>query len=453
MVNYLFLTRNANGNMRYSATADVKPRRPRPTLLYRMKDFLTNNVLAWIFHNWHIKKPFAYPTEAGESIHPLTLATDRVEVAECDDTDKGVKQDGSITLCVTGDWATSTPQAAFIGRQIACHQPDYTIHLGDTYYSGADDELADNYLTGASKSGIWPRGGSGSFALLGNHEMYSSGGGFYRMIKDPASRFGIRNPVGNTFTGQPVPFFCLSSDHWTIVGLDTGYDSLQRSCLKRLINIHPTNLQLQLPDLQLRWLRENPDVLNPKKGIVLLSHHQYISAFGGENEFAGPAVQMQPMLGNREVLWLWGHEHRFAMYDKYAAPGGITANGRCIGNGSMMDEHLKERLPDPAKAVSRRLALYDYRVADTFHFDSKAVDVGYNGYARLAINGDGMEITYFQAYWNGDPKMKEFHQAAVRENWRADGAGNVTRISFGDLTKDPMTRQSGLSYSAAGRSW
>jgi hypothetical protein len=437
MANYLFLTRNANGNLRYSANADKqKPRRPRPTILYRMKDFLTNNVIAWIIHTWHIRKRFVYPLSAGGSKHPMVSAT--------------TGGDGPVSICIAADWATGTPQAAYIGQRMASHSPDYTIHLGDTYYSGADSELTDNYGNGktGTDTGLWPRGAAGSFALLGNHEMYSSGSAFYNMIGDPSKKFGPYDVSRKTFLGQPVPFFCLLSEHWTILGLDTGYDSLQTSWWKRLISIHPTNLDLQLPDLQLQWLQANPDILAPGKGIVLLSHHQYISAFSNENEFPGPAGQLKKLLGNREVLWIWGHEHRFALYNKYSSPDGarITSFGRCIGNGSMIDEHLVERQIDLGKAASRGLELYDYRVADTFHFDDKAVDVGYNGYAHLVISGDNLEITYCQAYWNGNPQMKEYNQPAITEIWRADGAtGNVIRQSIKDYTIDPGTGKSGLS--------
>src|SRR5215467_1686770 len=177
--NYLLLTRNPKGNLRYSGRAeDNKERKPLPTFLYQMKDFLTNNILAWFIHDWHIKKRFDYPTQANNSIHQMKNAGGDVS---------------KITMCIAADWATSTAQAEFVGRKIMELSPDYTVHLGDTYYSGLASELADNFGDGTdqNKNGIWPRGKAGCFALAGNHEMFSSGKDFLGMIQDRMRNFGV----------------------------------------------------------------------------------------------------------------------------------------------------------------------------------------------------------------------------------------------------------------------
>jgi hypothetical protein len=431
---YLLMPHSVNGGLRYSAKTQKNwVRTPRPGLLYRMKDFLTNNIIAWFVHNWHIRKRADYPAP-GASIHPLVNSAGGAY---------------PVNICIAADWATATPQADYIGKKIAQLSPDYTIHLGDTYYSGAEDELVDNFGKGgpSDPDGLWPRGSCGSFALLGNHEMFSSGGCFLNMIADPARRFGVA-PGPNQFAGQPAPFFCLLSERWTILALDTGYDSLQTRWYKRFFSLHPNNVDLVIPDQQLEWLRANPHIFRPDKGIVLLAHHQYITAFGDESEFPGPAAQMKEFLGNREVLWLWGHEHRFSMYNRYASPDGkhITAYGRCIGNGSMVDEHLEIRKLDPAKALSRGLELYDFRVADTFHFDDKPLGIGYNGFAQLTVRADSLEITYWGAYSNGHDRRKE-PSPLITESWEVNAAsGSVVRQSIVDHTKDPVTGKSDLSY-------
>jgi hypothetical protein len=438
MNNYLFMSRSPNRNIGYSARAAANAiRKPVPGLLYKMKDFLTNNWIAWAIHDWHIKKRFDYPTQANASIHRL----------------RSHRGEGRpISLLVAADWATATPQAGFVGDCMQRLSPDYTIHLGDTYYSGTAPELADNFGDGVSDpTGIWPRGAIGSFALAGNHEMYSSGTDYLAMIRNGLRHFGERSSpgqglAGQGWTGQELPFFCLLSGHWSIIGLDTGYNCLQTAWYKRIFNLHPNDLQLTLPDLLMKWLRANPEVLDPGRGIVLLSHHQYASAFNDESEFTNPAKQLKELLGDREVVWIWGHEHRWAVYGQYRlSPDHIVCCGRCIGNGSMVDEHLPERSLDPVKAVSRNLEVRDSRVADTFQFGNKAVDVGYNGYLQMEVDGTDLRMTYWAAYWNGDENLKQYNAPLYTETWRVDPAtGSATRISFTDLTV--VSGATGLSY-------
>lgn len=437
------MPRSVNGGLRYTdKTRKNWVRKPRLSLLYRMKDFLTNNIIAWFVHDWHIKKRAAYPA-TGLSKHVLV---------------NKAGGNNHVTLCIAADWASATAQAEYIGGKMRALSPDYTIHMGDTYYSGAEEELADNFGNGnmdnGSSEGIWPRGHCGSFALLGNHEMFSSGRPFLKMIADPVRRFGVVRDAGQesggervTFSGQPNPFFGLYNDQWTILGLDTGYDSLQTKWYKRFFNLHPNNVDLGIPEQQLAWMRANPDLFKAGKGIILLSHHQYITAFDGETEFRRPAEQMKEFLGDRPVIWLWGHEHRFSIYNRYTPADGkhITAYGRCIGNGSMVNEHLESRKLNATYAVSRGLELYDFRAADTVLVGGKPLDIGYNGFAELTLLNEVLEITYWGAYSNGiqhkDPS------ALITERWTIDQAtGLVIRQSIEDHTKDPVTGKSALLY-------
>ena len=114
------------------------------------------------------------------------------------------------------------PLASDLGRNgsafavadaIRAHSPDVAIHLGDVYYSGTKDEFRDYFLGPR----CWPRGtlgetrggARGTYALNGNHEMYSGGAGYFRRAL-PAF-------------GQETSYFCLENAHWRIIGLDTGY--------------------------------------------------------------------------------------------------------------------------------------------------------------------------------------------------------------------------------------
>jgi hypothetical protein len=385
-----------------------------------LRDFLENNVIAWFIHTWYIRKRCPYVPEAGQSIHDLPSPPE------------------GVRICVAADWATGTPQSIYVGEKMAELEPHYTIHMGDTYYSGTAPEHADNYgRKVGDRSDAWPRGSAGSFAAPGNHEMFSSGQAYMDMIRDPHRGFGIRLPDGK-FSGQPAPFCCLRSSHWCILVLDTGYDSLYQQWWRRFFNRNPNDPRLELPPLLMEWLEKEVRLREENRGIIVLTHHQYISAFGDEVEFAGPARQLQSLLpAGREVIWINGHEHRFSVYGKYRrSPDHVTAWVRCIGNGGMVDEHTKKRVLIPEKAVNRNLLVYDRRVADTFHFDfAKPLDVGYNGFAAIRLRGDQAEIVYNAAYWNGSDWACAHHGPIITETWRADNqTGSIRQISLVDHT-------------------
>ena len=209
----------------------------------------------------------------------------------------GAGATGATTVALLADWASSTAESIQIGQLVGLQ--DYSIHLGDTYYVGNSKEIADNFshVDGAA----WPYGKHGSFALLGNHEMYSSGKPFFTQLLPYMGSFA-NGKVGQQ---QQASYFCLETEHWRIIGLDTGYDSL-----KGLLGLS-ANTGLKLPDQQMDWLREVVQPSSDKRGIILLSHHQCFSAFE-KDEFQAIIPQIAPLLGQRNVLWFWGHEHRLS---------------------------------------------------------------------------------------------------------------------------------------------
>src|SRR5687768_7125569 len=90
------------------------------------------------------------------------------------------------------------------------------------------------------------------------------------------------------------------------------------------------------PKAVIAWLRDVVHLVNESdtRGIIILSHHQVESAFGG----ASPATPLQIaalLPANRTVLWLWGHEHRLAFYNLLSLEGAanpLNLYGRCVGN-------------------------------------------------------------------------------------------------------------------------
>jgi hypothetical protein len=312
--------------------------------------------------------------------------------------------------------------------------------------------MRSNFWSGHDGNGLWPRGKYGSFALCGNHEMYSSGLHYLKMISNPARKFGIRQPGTEIYSGQPSPNFCLRSPHWLVIGLDTGYDSLKVG-----IHLSATNTRLTLPDVVEKWLREKVIDKNETRGIIVLTHHQYVSAFNGETEFIKPARQLKTLLPNSAgILWIWGHEHRFAMYSKNQLDADhIATFGRCIGNGGMPDEHTKHRFIVDKRAAVRDLVLFDKRTADEIPLEAgdnpEIREVGFNGYAMITLDLDKAEINYYAAYRINE-KDPGRDQLLISETWQVRcGQINCTGVKDFTYLNDENNRVSYFGLRAPGR--
>jgi Calcineurin-like phosphoesterase len=286
---------------------------------------------------------------------------------------------GEIRVSLAGDWGTGTDEAAEVAQCITQWAPHYTIHLGDIYYVGDKTEVQENCLGIPDPKqrftpGLWPVGSVGSFALNGNHEMYALGKAYFDLF---LPKLGVRAAPGAAPVGQAASFFCLQNDHWTIIGLDTGYNSISIPILEYIF--HPS---CKLPDELLNWIQEQVKPKANKRGILLLSHHQYYSMF--DEQYPKPAEQLLQLI-DRPVLWFWGHEHRLAIYGKYKTNGGVEAYGRCIGHGGMPVDR------DPAQASPKwPLVLYDNRRYPS----PEKITAGYNGFANLTFRGNQLTIEY-----------------------------------------------------------
>jgi hypothetical protein len=79
---------------------------------------------------------------------------------------------------------SGTEESAVVASRMSVNPPpNYTVHIGDVYFVGTTEEVASNCLGQAPANTLhgvqWPGGSLGSFALNGNHEMYSRGFGYF----------------------------------------------------------------------------------------------------------------------------------------------------------------------------------------------------------------------------------------------------------------------------------
>ena len=131
-----------------------------------------------------------------------------------------------LRVAIAADWGTGlygAPKIAETIRRMAGQRKfDLAMHLGDVYYSGTEKEVDARFLK------VWPTDAATmNRALNGNHEMYSGGFGYFKLIL-PAFK-------------QESSYFALQNEHWLLVGLDTAYvdhdiDNQQVAWLNLILN-------------------------------------------------------------------------------------------------------------------------------------------------------------------------------------------------------------------------
>ena len=282
------------------------------------------------------------------------------------------EKNGVTHLALLSDWASDTPESDEVGAVVASHSPDYSIHLGDIYFVGTPSEVAANFT---NPTASWPRGRWGSLALSGNHEMYANGAAFFKYL---LPTMGVRE--GASIRVQKAGFFCLENDYWRVIGLDTGYTSVERPFWEVL---SPPDCHLR--EEQVEWLNNQLQLGNAddKRSLVFLSHHPPFSSF--RMSFPQPAKQLSQLLGDavRPVIWIWGHEHRMVVYHPKQLDN-LMISGRCIGHGGMPAEI------DLPKNNKELIGFYDQRERTTL----RRIDVGYNGFALLTFDQQNLTIEY-----------------------------------------------------------
>ena len=277
-------------------------------------------------------------------------------------------------VVVVGDWGTGLERAQHVARHMAeavteaqgAGREAHVVHLGDVYYSGVPAEYDRHVLA----DGWWPvtttqsEEGVTSWSLIGNHDMYSGGWGFFdHLLADP--RFARQRSSG----GKPTSWFRLKSPSWTIAGLDTSWNSDVVSRGNTGVLEDPQAARLQ------QWAAEAG-----AGKLMLLSHHQYVTIDDPRGIGEDLAQEVAPLATtNRITAWLWGHEHRCIGFATDEIP-----YMRCIGHGGVPVPSRPPRDPLPPPAV--------WEVTGSYEADGQRW--GRFGFAVLDFAGDTIEVTY-----------------------------------------------------------
>lgn len=324
-----------------------------------ISEFFKTNLFGFAWH--YLKSRFgprhpyqAYPRNGDTGVYKLQSSIPSRE---------------EISITLLSDWASDTAESDKVAHLVSRYAPDYTIHMGDIYFVGTPKEVEENFTAPYAS---WYFGASGSLALSGNHEMYSNGNAFFQHLL-PA----MYVQEGEVRKTQQAGFFCLENDFWRVIGIDTGYTSVSRPLLEI---VSPPDCHLKKE--QIEWLRDVVKLGDPddKRGLIILSHHPYISAF--REEYTRPGAQLRELMGEfeRPVIWFWGHDHRLVIYNKDINGKGPVAYGRCLGHGGLP---VEIKMPDNETDL-KKIHLYDRRV----RLKLGRYQLGYNGFVKLRLDKD-----------------------------------------------------------------
>ncbi|MGH2855549.1 MAG: metallophosphoesterase family protein [Solirubrobacteraceae bacterium] len=275
-------------------------------------------------------------------------------------------------VIVVGDWGTGLPGATAVAERMQEQIEDgrgreqHVVHLGDVYYSGWREEYETRFLP------HWPVAPGEeevlSWALNGNHDMYSGGHGYFGFLLHDHRFRGHWLPGGN---GQHTTssHFSLENEHWQLLGVDSAYRDHD------------------LDGNQAQWVGAK---LATGRKTMLMSHHQPFSGYEAVSQ--AMVHTLTPALGGRVIdAWIWGHEHRCMVYGPQQTPGAAPSPpapylkwGSCIGHGG-----VPRLLPDPPLAFPPKptWVLEEYVQQDGNRW-------GRFGFAVLDFDGPSLRVRY-----------------------------------------------------------
>ena len=290
-------------------------------------------------------------------------------------------------IALLADWGANNIHAERLGKLAIAKGADYVIHLGDIYYSGTKSECLTFLQNWPLKQpdGTPVRGKS--FALNGNHEMYSLGQPFFTIVL-PAF-------------GQEASYFTLYNDNWQIQGLDTAYVPF---------SIGGGTIDTRLR-AQSKWLIDSIKN-NPNRQNIFLSHNQPVSAHLPEFEEAQALMNevrniLEEVGGTAIYGWFFGHEHRCAIYKDDDL--GALFRARLIGNGSIAhhpQEEVKAETDETGATTTPFLKV-----------NSRALDedeqVAVSTFAMLSFTGTTVHVEYideddrlfYEETWDATKKL------------------------------------------------
>jgi len=259
----------------------------------------------------------------------------------------------------TGDWRSPANPAPStdVARHLANLQPDITIHLGDVYYAGTNDQEQHLLVD------IWPVGPEGSFTLNSNHEMYSGGTPYFDVA--------LANPKFAPQKGSS--FFALENKNWVIVALDSAYYASEAGMYM--------DGSLGSDGVQVGFLKAQ---VQKGKKVIVLTHHNGLSDDGSASNALYDQVMSAFPPNAGPALWYWGHVHAGVAYQNFDAQG-RNVPCRCCGHGALPWGQA------PVFSNKTNVLWYENRPAHDPDIPERVL----NGFAVLYLNGPNIDEVFY----------------------------------------------------------
>jgi len=270
--------------------------------------------------------------------------------------------DAPLEIALFSDFGVGRYYSKHIARQLQQKRFPYAIHLGDVYYAGRRSEFRDFF-----EALLDPvLADTSVFALNSNHEMYSGGIPYFDYINK-------RSQLHPDKQKQEGSYFCLRSNQFQIVGIDTAFFGQGR---------YKENILVEWLQNVLREGRRTNRV-----NILLSADHPY--DYGSDKLTSLLRKDLKRLaLEERLVdLWFWGNTHYCALYDHRPAASEdipvLPFIGSCIGHGGYPYDTYKKGKFEPAPVIF---------LEDQARFPAWTnlrQDKGNNGYCVLQLKADG----------------------------------------------------------------
>jgi len=267
-----------------------------------------------------------------------------------------------LEIALFSDFGAGRYYSRYIAKQFRTRRFPYAIHLGDVYFAGRRSEFAEYF-----EKLLDPiLADTSVFALNSNHEMFSAGIPYFNYITKRAALHPDKQK-------QEGSYFCLLSERFQIVGIDTAFFGYGRFKEPVLVE----------------WLEK---VLSEGRqagrvNILLSADHPYEYGNNDLTRLLGKDLKSLALEKGMVDLWFWGNTHYCALFDhKSSASGDIPALpfvGSCIGHGGYPYDTYKRGKFEPAPMLF---------LEDRARFPKETnirQDKGNNGYCVMQLNADG----------------------------------------------------------------
>jgi len=260
-----------------------------------------------------------------------------------------------VEIALFSDFGTGRYHSRYIAKRLRTRKFPYAVHLGDVYYAGRRSEF-EKYFTAPLAPIL---ADTTLFALNSNHEMYSAGIPYFEFMDQRKTE----HPAKQLQEGS---YFCLTSEKFQIVGIDTAYFDRGR---------------YQEPQL-LDWLAGTlRDGRNAGRANILLSADQPYG-YGSSGQTKLLSKDLAQLVKDEQLvdLWFWGNTHYCALFDSAATSPFV---GSCIGHAGYPYDRQSVGKPTPAPL------LFLETKARFPQWTNLRPDRGNNGYCILSLKSDG----------------------------------------------------------------